>query len=459
MTSATLTSTRPEPGAPRPWTFPTVTRVVLANGMAALLFDLPTRPITSVQLCLDAPRELEPEGLDGVAAITAEALREGTAHRDAEAFSEAVESRGATLGTHAGDAGIRVGVGVAVSRLEAALELVTEALTEPAFPAAEVERLVHQRLDAIALEQSDPGWRCGEAMMATLFDPTERLSRPGEGVAESVARIDRDAVVAFWAANGRPQGATVIMAGDLSGIDPVALLNRTLGAWTVSGGNVPQHRVPVAAPPAQAVVVHRPGAVQTEFRLARVGPNRHSPTWPATQLAAFSLGGSMSSRLMARLREEKGYTYGIHASASPMATTGILSIGSAVETGVTGAAVADTLAEVRRLVEEGVTDAERAFAADALTAGPRRMESAHQLAGLLAGVVEEGLPDDFVPRNLERLESTPTADVSARAAADWPADGLSLIAVGDADAIEGPLREIGFAGLRVDRQNPAPGRV
>jgi predicted Zn-dependent peptidase len=341
-------------------------------------------------------------------------------------------------------------MGVPVSRVDAALELLAEALAEAAFPADEIERLVRQRLDAIDLERADPGWRCSEAMMATLFPASERLSRPGEGNAESVARIDRAAVMRHWERHGHPAAATVVATGDFGNVDIVAVLERTVGRWVGQGAPAPPPLVPQTSPPGQAVVLHRAGAVQTELRLARVGPNRHTPTWAATQLAAFTLGGSMNSRLMAKLREEKGYTYGVHATVSPLATTGVLSIGAAVETGVTGAAVSDALAVTRRLVVEGVTDEERVFAADALVAGPRRMESSHQLAGVLAGVVEERLPDDFVSRNLERLEAATTADVCRRAAVDWEASGLTLVAVGDARQIEAPLRDLGYSDLRVE---------
>jgi predicted Zn-dependent peptidase len=448
--TTTVLKPRPEPGTPRSWTFPEVRRTQLGSGMAGLLCHLPTRPVVAVHLILDIPRELEPEGLDGVAAITASALREGTTRREAEAFSEALESRGATLGAHAGEAGVRVALGVPVSRLEAALDLLTEAVSQPAFPEREIERLVQQRLDAIALEQADPGWRCAERMMAAVFDPSERVSRPGEGTAETVRNIDRAAVVDYWEGRAHPSLATVVVAGDLEGMDVDALLERTVGAWTSEPGGQPARGTPRTGQPGQAIVVHRPGAVQTELRLARPGPNRHAPTWSRSQLAAYTLGGTMSSRLMQKLREEKGYTYGIHASASPLPTIGLLSISTAVETAVTALAVADILAEVGRLVAEGVTDDERTFAAEAITSGPRRMESAHQLAGALAGVVEERLPDDFIPRNLERLEAATTAEVSAQAAQDWEPEGLDLIAVGDADAIAGPLREAGFGNLRVE---------
>jgi predicted Zn-dependent peptidase len=448
--TATALQPRPEPGTPRVWAFPDVRRIELRNGMAGLLCHLPTRPVVAVHLILDIPRELEPAGLDGVAAITATALREGTATRDAEAFSEALESRGATLGAHAGEAGVRVVLGVPVSRLEPALELATEAVSQPAFPEREIERLVQQRLDAIALEQADPGWRCGERMMAAVFDPAERVARPGEGTAATVSNIDRAAVVDYWERRARPATATVVVAGDLDGLDIEALLDRTVGAWNGEPAEPPARTAPRTGEAGQAIVVHRPGAVQTELRLARPGPNRQAPTWALSQLGAFALGGTMSSRLMQKLREEKGYTYGIHASVSPLPTTGLLTISTAVETAVTAPAIADVLAEVRRLVDAGITDAEREFAADAITSGPRRMESAHQLAGALSGVVEERLPDDFIPRNLERLEAATTQGVTAQSAKDWQPEGLSLIAVGDADAIAGPLRDAGFSGLRVE---------
>ena len=449
--SPTALRERPGPGTPRSWTFPALRRTRMGNGMAALLCHLPTRPVVAVHLVLDIPRTLEPDGLDGVAAIAAAALREGTRTREAEAYSEALESQGATLGAHAGDAAMRLMLAVPVSRLGSALELLTEALREPAFPEREVERLVRQRLDAIAVEQADPSWRCGETMMATLFDPAERLSRPGEGTAETVERIDRAAALAFWVERARPSTATAVVAGDFEGLDIDDLLERTLGSWDAPAAT-PTDRAPVReALAGHAVIVHRPGAVQTELRLARTGPNRQSPTWPRTQLAAYVLGGTMSSRLMQKLREEKGYTYGIHASASSLAQTGVLAVSTAVETAVTAPAIADALAELQRLVSDGVTDQERGFAVESITSVPRRMESAHQLAGALAGVVEERLPDDFIPRNLERLEAATTGEVTVQAALDWRPEGLSLIAVGDADVVEGPLRDLGFDGLRVER--------
>lgn len=440
---------RPTAGTPRPWSFPAVERIELPNGMAALLCHMPHRAVTSVQLVVAAPREQEPEGLDGVAAVAAHALMQGTERLSAETFADELERRGATLDIHGTGAGLRAGLGVPVSRLEAALALLTEALTTPSFVETEVDRLLKLRLDAIDREDANPEALAGRALMATLYEPSARISRSGEGDRESVRRITRDAVAAYHAAHISSRAATVILAGDLSDGSARSALERTLGTWQTSASAPPPRSVPPAAPVGRTVVVHRPGSVQTALRVARVAGTRHEPTYPATALGNFALGGGMNGRLMQRLREEKGYTYGIYTHALTLATTGVLVIAGAVETGVTGDAVSEVFAVVGGIVREGVTAEERALAVDSLTSVPRRIETTHQITSMLAGALEEGLPDGFHAQHYAALERTTTAEISATVARDWRPEGLSLIAVGDADVIAGPLEALGRGPVTV----------
>lgn len=450
-TSATF-QPRPVPGPARAWRFPDVERARLSNGVAVLLCHLPNRAVTAVQLHVAAPRELEPSGLDGVAAITARALREGTARHDADTFAEELERRGATMDSGTSGAGIRVSLGVAATRLEAAMTLLTDALATPAFPDREVQRLVKLRLDAIDRELASPGRRAGLETMAILYDHAERISRPDEGDRDTVARITRDDVVAYRTAHVAPTATTVVVAGDLSGGDIGDILERTLGTWSDDRITAPTaRRTPQPSPESQVVVVHRPGAAQTDLRFARVGSTRNDPTWAATTLGCFVLGGGMSSRLMQRLREQLGYTYGISAGAASLGTTGVLQVAGAVETGVTGAAVEEVLTVIADLARDGVTQEERDFGVDNLAAVPRRLETSHPVAELLISAVEEGLPDDFFPTYYSRLETTTMEEATAAVAHDWR-PGLNLVAVGDADVIADPLRAVCLGEVRIIAQ-------
>src|ERR1700744_3010747 len=76
---------------------------------------------------------------------------------------------------------------------------------------------------------------------------------------------------------------------------------------------------PLPPPPVTAddtgrvVLVDRPGAVQTQLLIGRIGPDRHDRVWPALVLGTYCLGGTLTSRLDRVLREQKGYTYGVRA--------------------------------------------------------------------------------------------------------------------------------------------------
>jgi len=94
MTDAQLVAERPEPGPPRPWTFPSFRRLDVAGGRL-LACDLPGRPLAVVSLVVDAGATTEPVGKEGVGQVVARALSEGTQRLDAYEFAGASERLGA----------------------------------------------------------------------------------------------------------------------------------------------------------------------------------------------------------------------------------------------------------------------------------------------------------------------------------------------------------------------------
>lgn len=255
-------------------------------------------------------------------------------------------------------------------RLAKALALVAEALRAPAFAESEIERLVRNRLDEIPHEQANPARRAAKQLSKELFPATARMSRPRQGTEETVERIDAAAVRAFFDAHIRPSTATAVVVGDLTGIDLDALLADTLGDW--SGDTA----APRPAPPITAddtgrvVIVDRPGAVQTQLLIGRIGADRHDSVWPAQVLGTYCLGGTLTSRLDRVLREEKGYTYGVRAfaqvlrSSAPDSASGatgaaMLAISGSVDTESTEPALKDLWTVLRTLAAEGLTDEER----------------------------------------------------------------------------------------------------
>ncbi|GCD42492.1 peptidase M16 [Streptomyces paromomycinus] len=455
--SSTMTfHPQPAGGDPKPWAFPAPERGRLPNGLTVLRSHRPGQQVVAVEIDIVAPLEAEPAGLDGVATIMARALSEGTDKHDAEEFAAELERCGATLDAHADHPGVRVSLEVPASRLDKALGLLADALRAPAFPDGEVERLVANRLDEIPHELANPARRAAMALSKELFPADSRMSRPRQGTEETVTRIDAAAVRAFYEAHVRPATATAVVVGDFTGVDLDAALTETLGAWTGSPAE-PVKASPITADDTgRVVIVDRPGAVQTQLLIGRIGADRHDRVWPAQVLGTYCLGGTLTSRLDRVLREEKGYTYGVRSFGQVLRSSAdgdgaaMLAISGSVDTASTGPALEDLWKVLRTLAAEGLTDAERDVAVQNLVGvAPLKYETAAAVAGTLADQVEQQLPDDYQARLYERLAATGTVEATAAAVNAFPVDRLVTVLVGDAAEIEEPVKALGIGEVTV----------
>ncbi|WP_231591215.1 M16 family metallopeptidase [Saccharothrix sp. ST-888] len=447
---------QPTPGTPTPWAFPAPERAALGNGLTVLHCHRPGQQLVAVEVLLDAPLATEPADLDGIANILARAFSVGTDTLDAEQYAAELERAGATLDAHADHPGIRVSLEVPASRLERGLTLLADALRAPALPEDEIERLVANRLDEIVHELANPARRAAKALHATLFADADRLSRPRSGTAETVKNITRAAVQVFYQAHIRPATSTVVVVGDLAGTDLLPLLEDTLGTWTGTAAELSGHAPVTADDSGRVVIVDRPGSVQTQLLIGRIGPDRHDPGWAAQILGTYCLGGTLTSRLDKVLREEKGYTYGVRAFAQPLRSaadgTGraLLAISGSVDTESTAPALADTWTILRTLAAEGLTDAERDDAVQFLVGvAPLKYETASSVAVTLADQVEQFLPDDYQAEVYRQLAVLGTDAATEAVVAAFPPDRLVTVLVGDAGVIADQVRELGIGEVTV----------
>lgn len=206
----------------------------------------------------------------------------------------------------------------------------------------------------------------------------------------------------------------------------------------------------------RVVIVDRPGAVQTQLLIGRLGPDRHDRVWPAQVLGTYCLGGTLTSRLDKVLREEKGYTYGVRAFAQVLRSTpdgtgaAMLAISGSVDTPNTGPALDDLWKVLRGVAAEGLTDAERDFAVQNLVGvAPLKYETAAAVASTLADQVEQHLPDDYQATLYQQLAATGTVEATAAAVSAFPVDRLVTILVGDASAIRKPVEALGIGEVTV----------
>ena len=435
---------RPIPGHPRAYHFPGFTRTVLPNGLTVLISQLPERPLLTAQLLLEGGAGGEDPARAGVTALTAEALTEGTTHHDAVGLIEAAERLGAGIEAGTGWETTSGTVDVPRRNLAAALDLLAEVMLEPTFPVAEVVRLRDERINDLMQARADPRRRAERAFSATIYAESSPFARPVAGTEETVPTLDRDALTGRYPELLDPRRATLLVAGDVEGIPVVDLVGERFGAWAARGPL--REAVPLDATPhptgRRVVVVDRPGSPQTEVRIGHVGLPRHIRDYHAVVVMGAILGGLFDSRLQRLLREERGYTYGVHAGFDLRRVPGPFAVRMAVQTEVTVPAIHDALDVLARMPAEPPTPQELDAARDFLIGiFPLRFASASQVVAAIGGLVSLGLPDDELDRYRPAIAAVTGEEVLAAAAHVRAADA-SVVLVGDAARIEPGLREM-----------------
>ena len=199
-------------------------------------------------------------------------------------------------------------------------------------------------------------------------------------------------------------------------------------------------------------VIHRPGSVQTEIRIGHRGLPRRIADFHAVSVMSAILGGLFNSRLNMKLREEKGYTYGAGAGFDMRRGAGPFAARAAVNTEVTVPAILDTLAELTRMRDEPVSEAELLAARDFLIGVfPLRFETAGAVVGALGSLAVHGLGVEELVGYRANVESLDVAAISAAATSHLHVDEAAIVLVGDVDAFGSALEAAGLGPIVIER--------
>lgn len=442
---------RPTVAPPSPWDFPVPQERLLPGGIRLLQHHLPGQHVLSVRVVIPVSLTDEPRDREGVASLMARLLDEGAGDYSSDELAEVLERHGIALGAGVAEGGLSVDLDVPSRFLPTALELLSLIVREPTFPEAEVRRMVKTRLAEIDQESASPPHLAMRHTIATLYAPHERASRPSAGGAATVAQLTRDDVEGWFRARVGPAGATFIVAGDLGEHDVPGLVEAAFASWVAPGHVAPSpaRRPELARTAARVVLVDRPGSVQSEIVVACQGPDRSvEPGWAEYPVLAFILGGSPNARIDAVLREEKGYTYGIRAGFRPRPAGGLFITSGSVRAEVTAESVQILLGLLDGM-REGVRPTEVTAAVDFISrTAPGRFATADAVADETSALAVERLPMDFPTTNLRRVESL-TPELVDAAYARLGTVGWTVIVVGDADTLRGPLADLGVGPLSV----------
>jgi zinc protease len=435
---------RPVPplGKQRAARLPTVSDTVLDNGLRVLAVRRPGVPLAEVRLRIPFAGPIGKGGRTHTArgTLLGDTLLLGTEQRDAEQIATDLQSLGGQLAASADSDRLGLGGSVLVSGLQGFLGLLGEVLTSATYPKAEVAGERDRLVQELAIYRSQAAVVAREALLRRLYGdhPYGRDLPTGE----EVAKVKAGQLRALHAERVAPQGSILVVVGDAPPRKVVGLVEEALAGWTASG---PEATVPpLPEPPAgPALLLDRPGAVQTTLRAAAPAPSRAHPDSPAFVLANLVFGGYFSSRWVANIREDKGYTYSPHAVVEHPPAGSRVVISADVATPTTAAALVETWYELGRVATQPVAqdelDQARRYAVGSLALGT---SSQAGLASTLSQLAAAGLGVEWLRDAPRRLAAVTVEDALAAAATYLAPGRLTTVLVGDVEQVAGPVRGV-----------------
>jgi zinc protease len=432
-------ATQPQAGPVRPITLAPPRSVTLANGLTIILAERPQLPVVSASLVVRTGSGANPAGKPGLASFTAGILDEGTSTRNALKLADDVAQLGARLRTSSSADTMSVTCTSLKKNFAATLGILADVALRPSMPLEEIERLRAQRTAALVQMRDEPDTVADTAMSASLYGPNHPYGYPEIGTEASIKATTRDDLLAFWKQAFVPNNAALVVAGQVTLDEVKALAETTFGAWP-RGAVIAPTAVDPATTKARLVLVDKPGAPQSQIRVAAVGAARSVPEYPSIQVTNMALGGLFSSRINLNLREAHGYTYGAGSVFEFHRMPGPFFAATGVQTAVTVPAVGEMIKEITRTADAPLTGDELTLSRDAIVRSlPGMFETSGQVVGSLSNIFTYDLGLDYYSKFPAQVGAV-TADTALAAAKKYlQPDRLVVIVVGDRRKVEPEL--------------------
>ena len=427
----------PATGPLTPFQFPDIRRVTLPNGLRVWTIEHRGVPLLSVLLLVRRGAAADPEGREGLAALTGDLLDEGCGDLDALALHETLGRIGAQIDTEVGSDATMLGLTVLKRFAPRGLGLLADMVQRPRLDVRDFERVRDLRLNRLVQMRDMPQVLADRAFTELLYDG-HPYGHIAIGREESLRAMSVDEVTQFHRTSYVPAGATIIAAGEASHDELLALVSAAFSDWPASPDNA-SGTAPAkpSAPAPRLAVLHRPGAAQSELRVGHVSIARNDPDYLELLVLNMVLGGQFVSRININLREEKGYTYGARTSFDARRGPGPFVLQASVQSDATADAIREALREIEEIRGgRPVTAAELETGRAALTLGyARNFETAEQVARAAAQMALHDLPADYFSTFVPRVLAIDERAVTAAAQRHLFPDRMLTVVVGDRDRV------------------------
>lgn len=289
-------------------TLPPYTKFLLSNGAPVYYINDGAEEVAVVDFVFDAGNIFESKNT--IAAATNYLIKNGTTQKNAFEITEYFEYYGAYLNRKCNNETASITLHCLSKHLKELLPIIREIITDAIFPESELEIFQQnsiQRLSVNLLKCDFVANRLIDEYLYGANHPYGRVSNK-----EDIEAIKKDELVAFFKKYYLKSKCRIFSAGKLP-VDFEQLLETQFGDLALNEPIVPAMHTREPATQKKYFINNDEKGVQGAIRIGRPFPNRKHPDFKKAVILNTLFGGYFGSRLMGNIREEKGYTYGIHS--------------------------------------------------------------------------------------------------------------------------------------------------
>jgi zinc protease len=386
----------------------------------------------TINIAIRAGSICDPADAPGAMYLLSKVIDRGTAVRSADEISEALDSRGISLGVTVTRHLFSFLCTCLADDFDDVMSLVAEIIRAPSIPEEELETRKGEVLTLLRQDEDNPAVRATEALMQMLYPAPHPYGRPAKGTAAIVEHLTRDRLAALHAARFAPREMSVVVVGDVDSEHAQQVASRVFGDWRSPAppaiSPVPLERTTSR----RRVVIPMMNKAQADIAYGFTTIVRSDPDYYACWLMNHAFGQySMSGRLGDSIRERQGMAYYAYSTLDANVMEGPLLIRAGVGAANIDRALASIDEEVRKLTTEGLTQKElddsRRFLIYAM---PRALETNAGIANYLQTAEFFGLRLDYDLRVPELLRAVTLEQANAVAKKYLSVDRATVVIAG-----------------------------
>lgn len=375
----------------------------LHNNIPVYSMNAGTQDVLLIEWVFQAGNWFEQKNI--VAASTNFLLKNGTSNKTAFQINDHFEFYGAYLNRTCYNETATITLHCLSKHIAELLPIVTEIITSSIFPETELaiyKQNQKQRLEVNLKKCDFIANRLIDEYIYGIYHPYGKYTSTLDY--DHLNRADLQGYFHQFYVEGN---CTIFTAGKIP-IDLAAQLNKSFGSLPLQQRAIPKiqynHQ---AAEQKNHQLINDADGVQAAIRIARPFPNRHHPDYQKMQLLNNVFGGYFGSRLMSNIREDKGYTYGIHSYIQNHIGNSALLISTEAGRDVSEATIEEVYKEMRLLCEEPIGADELSLVRNYMIGSVLgELDGPFQLIARWKNYVLNKLDDQYFYNSIETIKQT-----------------------------------------------------